>query len=255
MSRDWRPSVRVRQRLAQDGYAVFPYAPEVAAWAEAAQVAGNAVLKQGGDFRHGRTWFVGVDALPNAPDGGIAGVPLAGPFQDHVTAPAQWHRAQLSVVFPGYPQQDQGESDAAHRYRRIRDAAHVDGLLPEGPDKRRHLREPHGFILGLPLDDVAASPLVVWPGSHLMMRETFATAYAGIPPARWGDLDVTEVYQTARRKVFDSCVRVEVQAKPGQAILLDRHLLHGVAPWAAGAPGEMRMIAYFRPQVDVAEWL
>jgi hypothetical protein len=209
--------VSVRQPLEQDGYAVFPYASEVAAWAAAAQVTGKAVLKQGGDFRHGRTWFVGVDALPNAPDGSVAGVPLAGPFQDHVTAPAQWHCAQLSVVFPGYPQQDQGESDAAHRYRRIRDAAHVDGLLPEGPDKRRHLREPHGFILGLPLDDVAASPLVVWPGSHLMMREAFAAVYTGIPPAQWGDLDVTEAYQTARRKVFDSCARVEVQARPGPA--------------------------------------
>ncbi|WP_108815149.1 hypothetical protein [Loktanella sp. Alg231-35] len=255
MSRDWPLKVRLQHRLDQDGYVVFPHAPEVAAWAEAARIAGLTVLQRGGDFRHGRTWFVGVDALPNAPDGSIGGVPLAGPFMAHVTAPAQWHHAQLSVVFSGYPQQDEGESDAAHRYRRLRDAAHVDGLLPEGPDKRRHLREPHGFILGLPLDDVAASPLVVWPGSHLVMQKAFAEVFAGVQPTDCGDLDITEAYQVARRAVFEMCPRVEVAAKPGQTILLDRHLVHGVAPWAEGAAGDMRMIAYFRPQVDMAQWL
>jgi hypothetical protein len=39
---------------------------------------------------------------------------------------------------------------------------------------------------------------------------------------------------------------------------MHRHLLHGVAPWAAGAkaPPEGRIIAYFRPLMpDVASWL
>lgn len=239
----------------QDGYAVFAYDHAVANWAAAAATIARKVLDRGGARRHGHTWFVGVDALPNLPDGSVCGVPLGGAWREFVDAPTAWHCAQLSVVFPGYPQQDADESDAAHRFRRNRDAAHVDGLLPEGADKRRHLREPHSFILGLPLNDVAASPLVVWNGSHLVMRAAFQQAYRGIKPADWGDVDVTDIYQAARRHILETCIRVEVAAAPGQAILLDRHVLHGVAPWAEGMPGDMRMIAYFRPQTDVAAWL
>ncbi|KQI73044.1 hypothetical protein AN191_03875 [Loktanella sp. 5RATIMAR09] len=241
--------------VGQHGYHVFPHDPAVARWAAAAKLAAIEVLAYGGERRHGNTWFVGVDALPNAPDGSIGDMPLAGAWQAHVKAPPTWHRAQLSVIFPGYPQQDLGETDAAHRFRRDRDAAHMDGLLPEGPQKRRHLREPHGFILGLPLDEVHASPLVVWRGSHDIMRAAFRAAFAGIPPAQWRDVDVTEVYQDARRKVFATCDRIEVVAAPGQAVLLDRHLLHGVAPWAQDAQGLMRMVAYFRPQISIEDWL
>lgn len=242
-------------KLATDGFAVFGHDPMLAQWASAARCAGLKVLEQGGDYRHGRTWFVGVDALPNASDGSIDGVALDGAWLNHVTVPAAWHPAQLSVVFPGYPQQDPSESDPAHRFRRHRDAAHVDGLLPEGPDKRRHLREPHGFILGLPLDHVVASPLVVWAGSHLLMRKAFQDAFAGVPPEKWGELDVTDVYQATRRDAFERCQRVEVVASPGEAILLDRHLLHGVAPWDADISADMRMVAYFRPLIDPALWL
>lgn len=245
----------VAAALEADGFVVFDPALTVAAWAEAALKAGREILAQGGDLRHGKTWFVGVDALPNAPDGSVSGLPLDGPFMAHVTAPDIWHQAQLSVVFPGYPQQDPDESDAAHRYRRNRDAAHVDGLLPEGPERRRHLREPHGFILGLPLNACYQSPLVVWPGSHTIMQAGFAKVFAGLPPEKWGDVDVTDAYQAARRKVFDHCPRVEVPAAPGQAVLLHRHLVHGVAPWGSGQGSDMRMIAYFRPQIAPADWL
>lgn len=245
----------VARALARHGYVVFGHDPEVAAWAVQARSVALDVLAQGGERRHGRTWFVGVDALPNAPDGSVNGVPLAGLWRAQVKAPREWHRAQLSVVFPGYPQQDAGESDAAHRFRRNRDAAHVDGLLPEGPDKRRHLREPHGFILGLPLDQVSASPLVVWRESHTIMRAAFQQAFADLSPQAWGDVDVTDTYKTARQEVFDTCERVEIVAAPGQAVLLHRHLLHGVAPWADDVAGDMRMIAYFRPLVDPAAWL
>ncbi len=241
--------------LAQDGFTVFAHDPATARWAEAAGRIGRAVLKQGGDRRHGNTWFVGVDALPNAPDGSVDGVPLSGAWQRFVDAPATWHRAQLSVVFPGYPMQDAGESDAAHAFRKNRDAAHVDGLLPEGPYKRRHLREPHGFILGLPLDTIRASPLVVWSGSHKLMKSAFQQVFSDSAPETWGDMDVTDVYQATRRKIFESCKRVEVLAEPGQAILLDRHILHGVAPWAPSAVGDLRMMAYFRPLVSPAAWL
>lgn len=245
----------VDRALSDDGVAVFAHDRDVVAWADAAYRAGCDVLDGDGARRHGKTWFVGVDALPNAPDGSVAGMPLAGAWLSHVSAPAAWHNAQLSVIFPGYPRRDADESEAAHRFRRNRDAAHVDGLLPEGPDKRRHLREPHGFIAGLPLNPVTASPLVVWKGSHHIIKAAFAAAFAGHAPDRWGDLDVTATYQAARRTVFERCERVEVAAVPGQVILMDRHVVHGVAPWAARATGDMRMIAYFRPQCSYADWL
>ena len=244
----------VAQALSEDGFAVFDFDPNVAAWAAAAAKAAHQVLSQGGERRHGGTWFVGVDALPNQADGSIDGVPLAGHFMDHVTPPKVWHQAQLSVVFPGYPQKEDGQSDAAHAYIRNRASAHIDGLLPEGPDKRRFLGEPHGFILGLPLNECLASPLVVWKGSHALMQKAFAAAFAGVPPDQWRFVDVTEVYHAARRRVFEQCEQVAVLARPGQAILLNRHLLHGVAPWEDAA-GEMRMIAYFRPLIPYADWL
>lgn len=240
-----------------DGYAVFAFDRRVAAWAQAAHSAALDVVQTPGDLRHGQTWRVGVDELPNAPDGSINGVPLLGPWDAVVPAPAAWHPAQLSVVYPGYPQQDVSDTDAAHGYRLRRDAAHVDGLLPEGPDRRRHLREPHAFILGLPLNQATASPLVVWRGSHQIMKAAFAKAFAGSDPAHWGDVDVTAIYQAARRTAFETCARVALPVRPGQATLVHRHTLHGVAPWGSGnAPPEGRMIAYFRPQLrDAADWL
>ncbi|MEO1638928.1 MAG: hypothetical protein AAFU41_06725 [Pseudomonadota bacterium] len=241
-------------KLAENGYVVCPFDAAVTRWAAAAAGVATEVLQGDGERRHGRTWFVGVDALPNAADGSIGGVPLAGGWRDLVPAPKKWHRAQLSVVFPGYPQRDADESEVAHRYRRNRDAAHVDGLLPEGPDRRRHLREPHAFILGLPLNATTASPLVVWRGSHRIMRAAFEAAYAGIPDDKIGNVDVTEAYQAARREVFATCQRVPLTAAPGQAMVLDRHLLHGVAPWDTDTGDDMRMVAYFRPLTSAALW-
>jgi hypothetical protein len=235
--------------------AIVPYEKSIATWANAAKTAGDRVVQGEGERRHGSTWFVGVDALPNAPDGSVAGVSLLGKWLTYVTPPGQWHRAQLSVVFRGYPKQDPDETDAAHRFRLNRDAAHVDGLLPEGRQKRRFLREPHGFIAGFPLDTVTASPLVVWHGSHLVMKAAFQAAFAGIPAEHCGDVDITEVYQAARRTCFDQCPRFPVTASPGEVILLDRHVLHGVAPWQDDGDAQMRMIAYFRPQIAMSAWL
>ena len=236
--------------MVDPGFTLFDFDPRVAAWAEAAhRVAATLDLRPD---RCGGTWHVGVDALPNAADGSIDGVPLEGPWD--VSAPV-WHRAQISVVYPGFPAQDAGESEAAHRYRVTRFGAHLDGLLPEGPQKRRHLREPHAFILGLPLDDVEAAPLMVWPGSHAIMGRAFAVAFEGVPAQRWGDVDVTEIYQSARREVFDSCAPEAVVMRPGQAVLLHRQLIHGLRPWGDAA-GQRRMVAYFRPILpDVSDWL
>jgi hypothetical protein len=241
-----------------EGFMVFDRDGDVARWAEAARGAGIRVSRdrsiRADNLRHAGTWFVGVDALPNDPTGAVDGVPLAGPWKRHVSAPASWHAAQLSIVYPGYPGQDSDESDANHAFRIKRHAAHVDGLLPEGPDRRRFLREPHAFILGLPLNTCAAAPLMVWPGSHLIMGTAFRAAIGTDDPAT---VDLTDPYQAARRQVFEQIRPRALHAVPGQSILLHRHLLHGVAPWQDGVPdpGMGRMIAYFRPQFTPGEWL
>ena len=242
--------------LSDDGFQIFEPTAEGWDWAAAAALSARAVLAdkrdKPGQVRNGGTWFVGVDALPNALDGSVRGVAL--PWGQEVDWAGAWHRAQLSVVFPGYPQQDEGESDAAHRFRRVRAAAHVDGLHGEGPEKRRFLREPHAFILGLPLDGCRAAPLVVWPGSHLIMGEALGAALAGRDPA---EVDLTEVYGAARKRVFEACEPLPLRAEPGGAVLLHRHLLHGVMAWDerdAGGRAE-RAVAYFRPLLrELRDW-
>lgn len=231
--------------------------PAIAAWAGAARpVAEAAIAASGEAWRCGGTWFVGVDALPNGPDGAIGGA--AFPWGVLGLSPEPLHRAQLSTVRPGYPRPSGAETEAAFRFRRDRDAAHLDGLLAEGPDKRRFLREPHGWILGIALNDCdpGAAPLVVWEGSHRIMLAAFREAMAGAEAP--GAVDVTEVYQAARRRVFDECPRRALPGRVGEAVLLHRALIHGVAPWAEGAtaPETGRIVAYFRPLLpSVADWL
>lgn len=234
--------------MVDQGYDVLPVDAGVSDWAAAAYQA--AITLDTSERRHGGTWFVGVDALPNARDGSVGGVPM--PFA-HM-AP-DWHAAQVSIVYDGYPRRDDDESEAAYRFRVNRAAAHMDGLLPEGPSKRRHLREPHGFIIGMALNDATASPLVVWDGSHHVMGAAFSRIFDGTDPVDFGDLDVTDAYQAARREVFETCRRVEVPTRVGEAVILHRHLIHGVAPWAGDAPKEGRIIAYFRPIAGYADWL
>ena len=122
------------------------------------------------------------------------------------------------------------------------------------------LREPHAYILGLPLSEASAdaSPLVVWEGSHRIMRYAFADVLGAHPVEGWADIDLTEVYHAARRTCFDTCTRVALPAKPGEATLVHRLALHGVAPWGddAKAGPDGRMIAYFRPELpDWSAWL
>lgn len=71
------------------------------------------------------------------------------------------------------------------------------------------------------------------------------------PAKYWPDIDLTDAYHAARREIFDTCPRVAVHARPGEAYLVHRLALHGVAPWAkdAKAPSEGRMIVYFRPEL------
>ncbi|MDO9638793.1 MAG: hypothetical protein Q7J44_09640 [Pseudotabrizicola sp.] len=228
--------------------------PALKDWARAALPLAQRVIAQSREpWRCGGTWFVGVDALPNGPDGAVAGA--AFPWKALPLAPVALHPGQLSVIRPGYPQPSPDESAAAFAFRQTRDAAHLDGLLPIGPDRRRMIREPHRWILGLPLTDIRASPLVVWEGSHKVMAAALHAALNPHPPERWADIDVTRAYQAARAQVFDTCRRVELPAGIGEATLLHRLTVHGVAPWHGAGQGD-RIIAYFRPMMaTVVDWI
>jgi len=209
-------------------------------------------------WRHAGTWCVGLDLLGNDRAGRVAsGAPLP---LDLPAGVAAWDGAQVSVCRAGYPGRDPGETKGAVRYRRLRDAAHVDGLLPIGPGRRRMLRETHAVVIGLPLNacGAGASPLVVWEGGVAILRAAFIKALAGVEVADWAEADLTEVYHTARARCFAACTRRVVHAPLGAGYMVHRLALHGVAPWEDGAESrpEGRMVAYFRPQLaDMADWL
>jgi len=243
-----------------DGYRVFLYDPQVCSWARAAYgvargVAADPLLQTADNLRHGQTWFVGVDALPNDDDGQIAGVPLVGPWMNHVPS-LPLHRAQLSIVYAGYPKKDVDESDANHRFRINRGAAHVDGLLPVGPEKRRFAREFHAYILSIPLNGSAASPTIVWRGSQKIMQNAIREACLGSDPE---NVDITDAYQAARKHVFETCEPIPLILKKGQSALLHPLALHGTQIWGQLDDGveEGRMIAFFRPECSggAEEWL
>lgn len=243
--------------LTQNGFLTLPYDARVADWAaQAYDIARKLTAdpeSRARNLRHGETWFVGVDALPNDASGAVNGVPLAGPWDGLVPDRPQ-HAAQLSVIYPGYPKQDPGESDGNHRFRKIRAAAHVDGLLPEGPERRRFAREYHAYILGIPLNSCTAAPTVVWPGSHVPMGEMLRGALAGA--ADPGAVDITERYQMARKAVFETGDPVPLPVGVGESFLIHRHALHGTAPWQGAALNEGRMIAFLRPEfASITPWL
>jgi len=233
--------------------------PGLVDWAAAAlPLAIAAIRASPRPWRCGGTWFVGVDMLDHGPDGHFGGVPF--PWEALPLDPVPLHRAQLSTVLPGYPKPSPDETETAFRFRLNRDAAHLDGLLPIGPDRRRMICEPHAWILGIPLNTcgAGASPLTVYEGSHLIIGAALRRALTPHPPETWDRIDMTRAYQDARHLVFATCRRVCVPVVPGEASLLHRHLIHGVAPWVPGAsvPPEGRIIAYLRPQLPtVAEWI
>jgi hypothetical protein len=240
------------------GWALMGPDPRIAAWANAAHaLALQTLATRQEDWRCGGTWLVGVDALPNATTGAVPGADF--PWDALPLTPEPLHSAQLSVIKPGYPQLSPTEIETAYRYRLNRDAAHLDGLIQQ-PNGARLMQEPHHWVLGIALNDCSenASPLVVWDGSHHIMRQALTAALAPYPPETWGEVNLNPAYQAARREVFATCNRSLLPIAPGQATLLHRHTLHGVAAWQtqASAPPEGRMIAYFRPQMQsVQDWL
>ena len=177
----------------------MPYDPALAAWVAAVRPLAEATLEdpdlRAQWLRCGGTWFAGVNALPNDEAGAVpaADVPplngLAVQFvRDELGFRGAYDQAQVSICFPGYPRPWEGESEAAFRFRRDRDAAHVDGLRRHEPGRRRRLGETHAFILGVPISDVApeAAPFTIYEGSHEIMRAAFQERFAGIAPQDWG---------------------------------------------------------------------
>lgn len=253
------------------GWARIPYSTDLADWA--AQALPQAI-KAANDtrlhdqwLRLGGTWFVGVDALGNDMKGAVNGSdPLAGSVleaaQYAMGQPAfDWGQGQVSVCYRGYPKPGKEEPENAFRYRLKRASAHLDGLKPVGPDRKRKMEEYHGFIMGLPLNETPAdaAPFVIWEGSHVIFRDMLSEAFKGAAPDDWPDIDLTDIYQATRARIFETCPRVEIHAKPGEAYIAHRFALHGMACWPddLNGPVEGRIIAYFRPfwQRDRLVWL
>ncbi|MEL6766937.1 MAG: hypothetical protein AAFP17_07130 [Pseudomonadota bacterium] len=258
----------VRHALLTRGWYRFGHDPVLARWVSAVTPHARAIAEdpeaQQAWLRSGGTWFAGVNILPNAPDGSVAatdGRPAVPPLAGHAIGflrESMGHgalpldRAQLSICYPGYPAAPQpDESEAAFRYRRNRDAAHVDGLERDAARNRR-LGEAHAFILAIPLAEAGpeAAPFTIWEGSHEIMRRAFQSRLAGLPREAWSRQDVTAAYTDARREVFENCRRVTLSAAPGEAYIAHRLSLHGVAPWDAPAGADAwRPIVYFRPEL------
>jgi len=197
------------------GWAIFEPDDRTLQWAQACAPLAERLMRDPAQdhwYRCARTWFAGVNALPNEADGSVPGeVPaITGDAIDFIRGALGHHmisfdRAQISVTFPGYPQHGAEDTKASHRFRVMRYAAHIDGLERLGETRRRRLNETHSFLLGIPLaaHPLGASPFVIWHGSHEIMREALRSALADTAPERWFDLDITEAYTAARKRCFD----------------------------------------------------
>lgn len=242
------------------GWVKFDHDPTITAWVDAAVPRARACLAdpemRAKWLRCGGTWFAGVNVLGNDTRGRVDGGPLldGAPIEfvrDHLDLDRfAWDPGQISVCFPGYPQPWDGESETAFRFRQDKDAAHVDGLARILPGRRRKLSEAHGFILGLPLTATSpdAAPLVVYEGSHEIIRDALNKRLKRVPPRAWASEDITDAYVAARQRVFAECRRVRVIALPGESYLIHRLAVHGIAKWDAPMDAAQRMIAYFRPK-------
>lgn len=254
--------------LAKQGWTRFPRDPDLVHWVEQVRPLALDLMEdpalQDAWLRCGGTWFAGVQALPNDAAGGVRErdvPPLSGRAVDFVRAlcgPFEFDSGQVSACFAGYPKPMEGESEAAYRYRVLRHAAHVDGLA-RAPEGRRQVSEFHGFVLGIPLADShsEASPLSVWEGSHDLVRQALAAALDGIPDSQWRGQDVTDTYHAVRRRCFDECGRVSLAAGLGEAYVVHRLALHGIAPWRAPDNAPPRIVVYFRPELgdsDSPRW-
>ena len=152
------------------GWVKFKFDERVVRWANAANSKLISKLKNKEIFDNNLTcqgtWFVGVDALENGTDGALGEISLSGPFESLMkhTEARGLHAAQVSIIFEGYPKPRDQESESSFNFRLKRDAAHVDGLIADFPGGPRKLKEPHAYVLGIPLNQApkGASPVVGW---------------------------------------------------------------------------------------------
>lgn len=267
MTHTMQPEIDLKSQFLDRGWSQFADDTALNEWLAASREAVLGTLSAADHvqwWRYQDTWFAGVNVLGNDPTGAVGvGPPLTGKTIDFAnqigpSTPPPWDQAQVSACRPGYPQPMAEESEALFRFRRDHDAAHLDGLLKEGPQRRRFLKEFHAFILGIPATRFSAdaAPFTLWEGSHHMIRQWLQETLGALPPAEWESVDLTDGYQAIRRKIFETCPRIEVPAHTGAPFLVHRFALHGMAPWGnnANADPEGRVIVYFRPLTKDLKW-
>ena len=183
------------QHINSQGYYVWPWRQDIFQWSQSLLTPARQAMATPEHqhwWHHQNTWFVGVNALPNNPHGQVAKGKammswLQGLLETYcLHAPLNLDKGQISTCHMGYPQQDQDEPNQNYYFRKHFYAAHMDGLIPEGKQRRRYLKEYHSFILGVPLTehDAQAAPLMVWPNSHQRLQTWLLNEFANIPVAQ-----------------------------------------------------------------------
>ena len=262
MSFDW-------DSFDQNSWVVFDQDKAMVDWANEARksvkknLSSKVIDKK--QLRCGDTWFVGVNFLENNWSGTIGNVAFNGGavkaiLQRYKELFDEWDKAQVSICFQGYPKKNESETEASFNYRKTHFGAHVDGILPVGKPKRRYAKEHHSFIFGVPLVHYndSAAPIVVWEGSHHIIRNFLVKKLSSTPSNLWEHEDITKIYNEARREVFLKCKQKQIVVPVGGSYLLHRLALHGVLPWGekGDSDKEGRMIAYFRPLLNQSRfWL
>lgn len=249
------------QNLASQGWHRLPASKALKAWAEHHLLPAQQCLhdpKQQSWWCYSNTWFAGVNVLPNNGKGAVDGCPpLPEALLTELLAycdasQGDMDKGQISALLPGYPQWDPQQSAAANQFRQQHFAAHLDGLVPIGTQRRRHLTEQHSFILGIGLTDhpEEAAPLMLWPGSQQRIQAWLRSRLANLPSERWAEVDLTDEYQQLRQQILMDTQPMPLPLSKGQGYLLHRHLLHGMGHWPHDIPDPQqqgRIIAYFRP--------
>jgi len=217
------------ENFLDNGYCVFERDVALIDWINASLPAARRVVndpKNAHWLRCGGTWFVGVNVLGNDALGRVEnGLPLQGLAVEFIQScitqtELDLDSGQLSVCYPGYPQPSEQEAESAYAYRLYRDAAHIDGIIKGG--EHRYLTELHRYILAIPMVEFSndASPFVVWEGSHKIIQQRLSSYLSDYPPDQWGNIPISDVYNAARKEVFEKCQRLELALTPGQAIVV-----------------------------------
>ncbi len=255
--------------LNQNSWAVCEPDKRMLTWIRNAKNTAQQKLKVDGfdktQLRCGGTWFVGANFLDNDSFGTLNKVRLEGMAIEAILERygrlfCEWDRAQISICYPGYPKPSKQETAAAFSFRKNSFGAHVDGILPIGNPKRRYAKEYHAFIFGIPLEDYNqfAAPVVVWEGSHRIIRTFLSRVLLQNGVEKWKNLDITQIYAEARKEALSKCKKKIIHVPLGGCYVLHRLAVHGIMPWKkrGNSEAESRMVAYFRPILkDSQFWL